>query len=338
VKLCFAQVDGGIDLEKKKIKYDTIKIVDLSDMLGIYVNTISKMNSLEFKDLNTGKKLKFQPNGQTNLGFGFNYKWLRLGIAFGLPFMNQDDDKYGSTKRLDFQLNVFMRSLGIDSHYQKYTGYYLNNADDYLDSTLKIYPNLSNMEVVSLGFSAYYFFNNKKFSYKAVYVRNQIQKKSAGAFILGGFFNLNTAYSPNGFVPDELPDSIKDNYQLRGFETNIMGISIGYTYTLVLFKRFFVNASFVPGIGIRYSEILKKHETITLEPVVSGSATLRFSIGYEGKYLYSGIKAITSVNSYNYNTIDISSGTGNVQLYIGKRFNFNLRKKKRTTPECDEGF
>ncbi len=328
VNLCFAQEKSNMQVNDKKIKYDTTKIIDLSDMLGIYVNTITKQNHLKFKDLNTNKKLKFQPNGETDLGFGFNYKWLKLGVAFNIPFLNKDNDKLGETKRLDLQLNVFMRSLGIDAYYQKYKGFYLSNPGDYVDSIYSKQPNLSDMETASLGLSAYYFFNHKKFSYQAVYVRNQIQKKSAGAFILGGFFNMNYAYSPNGFVPEELPDSIRDNYTLRGFETNVIGLSVGYTYTLVFLKQIFLNASFVPGIGLRFSEIIQKEGTEILEPIVSGSATLRFSLGYEGKYLYSGIKSITSMNLYNYNTIDISSAIGNLRFYIGKRFNFNLRKKK----------
>lgn len=327
--IVFAQEDSSFHLWKKNFKIDTSRIIDLSDKLGIYIYTTSKQNSLELKDLYTNKKLKLQPNGQTNLGFGFNYKWIRLGVAFGLPFLNKDDEKFGETKRLDLQLNIFMRSLGIDTYYQKYTGFYLNNPDDHVDSIYSFHPNISDMETSSLGLSAYYFFNSEKFSYKAAYTRNQIQKKSAGAFILGGFFNLNYAYSPSGFVPEELPDSIHDNYTLRGFETNVMGISFGYTYTLVFLKQFYVNASFVPGTGLRFSKIKKKDETEILLPVISGSATIRFSLGYESKHLYAGIKAISSINSYNYNTIDISSSTGNLQFYVGKRFDLNKKIIRR---------
>jgi len=324
----YSQEKSKFQLWKKNHKIDTTKIIDLSDKLGIYTYSITKQNHYKFKDLSTNKKLKLSPNGQTSLGLGFNYKWLKLGAAFGIPFLDQDANKYGETKRFDFQLNLFMRALGIDSYYQKYRGFYLNNLEDYIDSVYNKKPYLSDMETVAFGLSAYYFFNNKKFAYQAAYIRNKIQKKSAGALIIGGFFNLNYAYSPNGFVPTELPDSIRDNYPLRGFETNVMGLSIGYTYTLVLSKLFFINASFVPGVGLRFSEIIKKYKTDILEPVFTGSATLRFSLGYEGKYLYSGVKSITLMNSYNYNTIEISSATGNIQFYIGKRFDLRKNRNK----------
>jgi len=325
--LFLAQKDDKLYVDEKKIKYDTSRIIDLSEKLGIYINTSSKYNNLELKDLNTKKKLKLQPNGQTNLGFGFNYKWIGLGVAFGLPFMNRDDDKYGSTKRTDYQLNLFARSFGIDAYLQNYIGFYLSNPDDYIDSIFTEFPNLSDMETVSLGLSAYYIFNNRKFSYKAGFTRNQIQKKSAGSLILGAFYDLNYAYSPNGFVPEELPDSIKENYSLRGFGTSVMGISIGYTYTLVL-KRFFINLSLVPGIGIRYSEIIHKDQVLKLDPTASGSITFRFSLGYEGKHIYTGLSTVNSINSYNYQSIEISASTGNFKFYVGKRFNFSLRRKK----------
>ncbi|MEN8121243.1 MAG: DUF4421 domain-containing protein [Bacteroidota bacterium] len=325
----FSQKDEGFHIWKKNFKIDTSSIVDLSDNLGIYLYTSSKQNSLELKDLSTKKKLKLQPNGQTNLGFGFNYKWIKLGVAYGLPFMNQDDEKYGETKRLDLQLNIFTRLLGIDAHLQHYTGFYLSNPDDYTDSIYTTYPYLANMQTTSLGMSAYYFFNNKKFSYKAVFTRNQIQKKSAGSFILGGFYNLNYAYSPNGFVTEELADSLKSTFPLHGFVTNVMGLSVGYTYTLVFLKKMFLNASLVPGIGIRFSEIIKTSQSEVLLPALSGSITLRFSLGYEGKHFYAGLKSITAVNSYNYESVDISSSTGNFQFYVGKRFKLKKRTNKK---------
>lgn len=327
VDFCFAQQTTDLHAEVKS-KYDTTYINDLSKKLGLYINTISKQNVLKFKDISTGDKLKLRPNGQTDIGVGFNYKWMKLGVAFGFPFLDKDGEKYGETKRLDFQLNIFMRRLGIDAYYQKYTGFYLNNPEDYVDSVYSKLPNLSDMETTTLGVSAYYFFNNQKFSYQAAYVRNAVQKKSAGAFVLGGFLNLYSAYSPNGFVPEELPDSIKDNYPLRGFETNIIGVSAGYTYTYVVLKQLFMNVSFVPSLGLRFSEIQQKDKTETLLPTLAAAFTLRFSIGYEGKYFYAGARSITFISAYNYDLIDISSTTGNLRFYVGKRFNFSLRKRK----------
>jgi hypothetical protein len=325
---CFAQETINLPVANVKSKYDTIYITDLSKKLGLYINSVTKQNVLKFKDVATGDKLKLHPNGQTDLGIGFNYKWLKLGVAFGVPFFDKDNGKYGETKRLDFQLNVFMRALGVDAYYQKYTGFYLNNPDDYVDSVYSELPNLSDMETITFGLSAYHFFNNRKFSYQAAYVRNTIQKKSAGAFILGGFLNIYSAYSPNGFVPEELPDSIKDNYPFRGFETNILGISTGYTYTYVILKQLFMNASFVPSLGLRFSEIKRKDETEILTPMLTAACTLRFSVGYEGKFFYAGVKSISFISAYNYDVIDISSTTGNLRFYIGKRFNSSLRRRK----------
>ena len=60
------------------------------------------------------------------------------------------------------------------------------------------------MEVLSVGLNAFYIFNSERFSYKAAFVRNQIQLKSAGSLIIGASFDMFILDADSSIVPPEL--------------------------------------------------------------------------------------------------------------------------------------
>jgi Domain of unknown function (DUF4421) len=315
--------------EKKVVNYDTTKITDLTHKLNIYTGFISKIHTIELNNSDINRKLRIEPNGKTSIGLGFNYKWLGLGFGFSPGFMNTDNDIYGNTDRFDTQLNIYTQKFGVDAYFQYYNGFYLKNPDDFLEWTEESFPLLSNLQSYSFGISTYFFTNNKKFSYKAAFTRNQIQKKSAGSFIYGAYFNSNIAKAPGGFIPAELPDSLSSYYSLDAFYTNSFGGSIGYTYTLVFLKRLYFNASIVPAIGYRNSEFRFGNQSSKDDLALTFALTTRFALGYEGKHLYAGLTFVAIVDSYEYESLSISSSTGNVRFVIGKRFNTGKRSKKK---------
>ncbi len=313
-----------------KIKYDTSRIVDFSDKLAIYFNISGKVNSIDIQSITTEKQLQLLPNGSTSIGLGLDYKWIGLGFSFSPGFLNKDDAIYGSTKRIDMQLNYYRNSFGIDAYMKYYKGFYLENPDDFINWPNREFPLLQGMETLGAGISAYYVFNNKKFSYKAAFPRTMWQKRSAGSFILGAYLNLNVCNAPDGVLPPELPDSLSANFDIRGFSNAIAGIAFGYTYTWVIKKRFFMNLSVVPGIGSAHPEVITSIEDKKYSPRATASITSRVSLGYEGKRLYYGFNVVSMIDNFSYENIDVSTTTGNLRFFIGKRFDVgNLFKRNK---------
>ena len=117
-----------------------------------------------------------------DLGLAFNYKWFGLGVSYALPSGAHSDSIKGKTTKFDLQLNIYNKKFVVDALYQKYKGFYLANPEAFSnwDST-NIFPQLPDMKNHSFGASAYYILNHKKFSYRAAYVRNAVQNKSAGS-------------------------------------------------------------------------------------------------------------------------------------------------------------
>jgi hypothetical protein len=322
----YSQADTDFTLTNKKIKYDTTRIKDLSQKLSIWFYGIRKNYGLEIENITTNKTLSFLPNGKTNIGLGFNYKWMGIGIAFAAPWNKNDNDIYGNTKKLDLQVNVFSRTFGLDFSLQYYKGYYLSNPLDFLDWQYDYYPQLPEMGTLGAELSGYYFFNNKKFSYRAAFVRNEIQKKSAGSIILGGYLRWDVASTPNGFVPVDFPDSIESKYDILSYFSGNYGISFGYTYTLVFFKKFFMNLSLVPGVGVKTLLFNSKEKSYRPKGGLAARAVTRFALGYEHKYFYLGLSSIIISSNFEFDNYSISSSSTKFRMFIGKRF--NVQKKK----------
>ncbi len=321
-----AQSNMDVSINKKTIEYDTTRIQDLSQKLSIWNYGIQKMYTINLMNNNTGKKLKLLPNGQMNFGLGFNYKWMGLGVAFKLPFSKNDDNIYGKTSRFDFQLNIFTRSFGIDFSTQYYKGFYVSNPADFTSWNKNEFPTLPNLETLSSELSAYYFSNNKRFSYRAAFVRNEIQKKGAGSPIFGAYMRYDLAINPSGFIPEELPKNLKDTFDISAFVTTNYGLSIGYAYTFVIFKKFFINLSMVPGLGAKSLKVYTSNGVSNPKSGLSSRFVGRIALGYEHKYFYLGLSSTSISNSITYQNITLSSSTTKFRIYIGKRFDLKTKK------------
>jgi len=321
----FSQVESSL-LPNSKIKvYDTTRIKDLSSRLSLWIYSINKLSSLNVLNLTENKSLKIRPNEQVNIGLGFNYKWMGLGIALKSPISSNDNDIYGKTQRLDIQLNIFAKAFGFDLTLQYYKGYYVSNPNNIISWKKDEYPLLADLETLNMELSSYYFSNHKKFSYRAAFVRNEIQLKGAGSPIFGLYYRLSSSGTNNkGIIPEEF-EELKSKFDIYGYVGNNYGISLGYTFTFVLWRNIFVNLTIVPGLGGKSTIIYTKDGEFSPGANISARILTRAAIGFEHKYFYMGLSNLNITNSFNYKDVEITSSSTKFRLYVGKRFSF---KKK----------
>jgi len=305
--------------EKDTIEY----YADYSDLLAIRIYTNTKWNTLDI--LNDDQQLSLKPNSSTSLGASFNYKDYGLAIAFGLPKSASSKEKYGDTKRLDIQANMYGKKFGFDGFAQFYKGYYNANPDDFIAWESEAFPKLPDMQVVSIGLNAFYIFNSDKFSYKAAFVRNQDQLKSVGSFTTGIFGHLDMANTDNGFIPQELPDSIGNSFDLKSFNTLAIGVTFGYLFTWVISDHFFINVGATPGFGYQRIEL----ETLDGEKSVNNTPAAQFAarsaIGYDTRFFYLGITSMIIWRNFQYKGYDLDLSTEQIKIFIGKRFSISKK-------------
>ena len=297
---------------------------DLTDLLSLKLYSLTKSNTLDLVHAPDGRVI-LKPNGNTGLGFGVNYKFIGLALSFGLPSSQSSIDKYGKTSDFDLQVSFFGKKIGFDGYLQGYKGYYMANPQDHVDWDEAYYPQVGDLRIRSIGANAFYLFNSENFSYKAAYIRNVVQKKSAGSFSAGIYFYQDVVTSDNGFLPDEISDSVWSSFDLKQFNALSLGISFGYQYTFVIKENFFVSLQGTPGIGYRRLSGKTVAEDLGIVNQLAGQLQARMAIGYEFKHFYVGAMASVILRSFKYKDFEVDLGTQQFRIMLGKRFNVSRK-------------
>jgi len=316
-----------------KVKYDTSYIKDLSDKLSVRIYGISKYNKFEINEVESA--IRYSPNSNLNFGVGVNYKWFGLGVAFNIPFINNDDNKYGSTNRFDAQTNIFTRNLAIDIYLQYYKGFYIENPGSYLVDWKPEdpYPQRPDITTTSFGGSCLYTFNHKKYSAKAAFVQTDMQRKSAGSFLLGGYFSLFGVMGDSSFIPYELENQYDSTRQFN--EVSVVGIGVagGYTHNFVVWKKLYISLTLVPGVAIQsydvgYKDGIAENKSGSF---LSGRLSGRFALVYNSEKWYTGFTTISdSYTGYAGKELKntLSYQIGVIRFFYGRRFTINWKKSK----------
>lgn len=312
--------------------FDTLYIKDLSNKLAIRVYGINKFNRFRINDNNLGKTVNYNPNSSVNLGFAVNYKWFGLGLAFNFPFLNNDDDIYGKTQRFDIQLSIFPRKFLLDFYLQNYKGFYIENPQQYYTNWApgNAYPHRSDIYTTSLGSSFTWIFNDQKYSAKAAFIQTDIQKKSAGSFLLGGYFNLLGIGGDSTLLPGLLRSQFDPELFFNGVSVASLGIAFGYSHTFVMWKKLNFSFTLAPGIASQnYQVTYPDSEENYSGTLISGRFLARLAIVYNSQKAFGGL--IVSNDSFSGNTSktqrnSISADVGVVRFFYGRRFQFKSKK------------
>lgn len=307
-------------------KTQSIYFDDYSNMLGLFLYAKQKYSSFSILDIESGEAINYSPNKQLNMGFGFNYKWLGIGIAFNLGFVNNDDDLYGKTKRLDWQTNIYTNKAVFDFYLQNYRGHYVENPSEVFSGWKDgdapyIRPDIAS---VSLGLSGMYVFNHKNFSYKAAFMQTAVQKKGAGSFILGASVFAkavagDSSVFPKGTDFDSLPPVVSHR-------AIYFGPKAAYAYNFIVAKHFFASVSFSMALEVgKVSNVLEDNTAYSSwNPIIHIQP--RIAIGYNKPKWYAGFSAVSDsyleASNVDNNLYDFSFRSGNFRIFAGMRFSW----------------
>lgn len=301
-------------------KNDSAYIEDHTEDLTVRIYGSRKYTYYDMVDKRLKEEVLYRPNTSNNLGVGFNYKFIGINIGFKLPFINNDDEQYGKTKYLDLQSHIYLRKLVIDFYGQYYKGYYLANRR-FNGRALDVRPDMHN---TGLGLNIQYIFNDKKFSYRAAYLQNEYQKKSAGSLIVGAEAFAWRMKGDSALIPSNLGiEGFFDNETFNKTSSASIAANVGYAYTFVIKKHFFVTASLTGSAGVNqtvlnYIDGRSKRREFGWQL----NNTVRFSAGYNSSKYFVGVHyvdLVTRSESHVARTYQ-TFGTGNFRVSLAKRF------------------
>lgn len=288
---------GQITVDVGEANFDTNYIESYANDLVVRVFTSRKYVQTGIIDSEIQKSLVYHPNDRTNLGFGFNYKWIGLNLGFNFGFVNNDDNVYGETRYWDFQTQFYLRKFVIDLYLQHYSGFYLSNSSEVFENWPDDGSFYKRRDIRTYigGVNVQYIFNHRRFSYRAAYLQNERQKKSVGSWTLGGVAYASGANADSSFIPTNIqyPDFFAGNHFDKSNSINF-GFNGGYGHNFIIKTKFFFTVSFVAGLSLGAARI---HMVDSIAETASGlsvdfTATGRVAFGYNSRRLYIGLSYV----------------------------------------------
>jgi hypothetical protein len=290
-----------------------------------------KYTSLIMKAPEGIQSLRYRPNTLTTLGINGSYKSLSVGLGYGFGFLNPNHDQRGRTKSFDFQTHIYTRDWVTDIYAQFYKGYYLS-LGKIAGTADKLYYLRPDLKVRLIGGSVYRLLNGERFSYRAGFLQNEWQKKSAGSFLLGAEIYYGTTKGDSALVPSHL----NNFYPQQGIDRVRlieMGPGAGYAYTYVWEENLFITGSATINADIS----LVKEETAegsANRTSISPNATLRAVAGYNSEEWAVTISWLHNSTNAKGRSSDHEYGikTGDFKITLAKRFTPGKAFKKRIEP------
>lgn len=259
---------------------------------------------------NTGLSLRapdqpsfdYKPNNSKGLGLGLSYRYLTLNASFRL--LGTDKDK-GKTHSLSLQTSLYKEQWVYDFVYQHFKGMYLS-PKDVLTSVDNNYYLRPDVKSTLVGGDFWRILNSDRFSYRSVMTQNEWQLKSAGTLLLGGELYYGNSKADSALVPV----AISTNYPQAGVD-NIrffrIGAGIGYAYTYVFKKNFFVSGGLTTILDYATTREYQGDD-FDGKNAVSPNFSYRISIGYNSRrtninasLFNNSVPAHSALSAKNYN-------------------------------------
>lgn len=277
-----------------------------------------------------GKSTEYSPNEAPSLGIRFQHKW--LGFAFMYGPRDFQADQRGSSRYVNFFMNVYSKKVGLDIHLMESWGYFIRNrqAREELKGP-EAFPLRPDLSTLGVGLNGYYIFNHSRYSMRSSFLHNEIQKKTAGSWLVTVSASYYTLKADSSIVPELYKAVIPNFAQVRRGEFYTFGIMPGYAITWVFLKRCYLTGvfSFGPMIQDQHYQAGNADKSIEIDQIkLLARGMVRFGIGYNAPRFYTGISAVGD----NYN-IPLGGGNklqytiGSAQVFVGTRFQFPQRLK-----------
>jgi len=285
-----------------------------------FVWPVLKQRSTSFEiqqNKNRGNQLAYKPNNSYGLGFGMYLFEVGAEITFSIPVGEQKNEFFGKTKATDIQANLLGKHWGADVFYQRYTGFYVADANKSVAPNLP-YPQRPDMSTDNIGVNGIYIFNKNKFSLRSAYNFAERQRKSAGSFLMTGTINSFQMKADSALYGKSYESLYGKNTAVSEFETFTIGISPGYTHTLVA-KNLFINGSLSLGPAFRNTDYVVNDIRYS-SAGVDAFVDFRGAVGYNGERFFSGLSFVAQSRTVRIDETRFISVSSTVKFLVGYRF------------------
>jgi len=322
----FYTLQAQDSLKRKQLSREYF-VEDISDKLNVSLFFLNNKSDFSLSG-NKAIKLNYSPNDYGVVGLSVRLNW--LGIAFGYAPKNLQENFKGTTTYTNFKINSYGKKLGFDVYYLNYSGFYLDNTKELLANYPFRHYIREDLKTLTIGTNFYYIFNHKRYSYRSTFIQNEIQKHSAGSFMINASMNYFNIRADSSIVPKEV-DFQKFSTEAKIKRGDFYNLSImpGYGHTFVAFKNWFLTLSAYGGINFQqqyFSSELKDNRNVAFDQFeFIPRAMARVGLGYNSHRFFCGFNGVMDVYNLPLGKNEhVSYSVGSASAYLG--FHFNLPK------------
>lgn len=270
--------------------------------------------------------LNVKPNLGTRYALVFNYRFVSLRLGIRPKPSSESMENEGESKSFRLKIKFLFDNWSHQFEYNYIQGYYVNNSTDIFaeytgyDSNRHVqFPSFTTS--VFSGSSIYKI--NKNYSLKATESQTEIQLKSTGSFMPRIDYQIYSIYGTDILINKQGEEIQRDNYNTYlGFNTVF---NMGYYYTFVHKRNWYLNLFAIPGVGFDLYENTK----VTMENITSNayfdmlmSFQTGAGIGYNSKRYYYGMEYSYRLTNDKYDgeRIQFYTTRNEFHVFIGYRF------------------
>lgn len=320
---------------RRSTGFDTAYVHDYSHIVTGRFYLSTKYNRMRFGS-EQGPDLLYLPNNRYNFGLGVSYRALTLNIGVGIPGLNTDQDRYGETRYLDAQANVYTKRWATNLFLQVFSGYYTPSFTKAELGWVQDTEFATRRDLVqrNIGVSTVRIMNNDRFSYRAAFNQDAWQRRSQGSWLVGGYLTYFALQADSSLIPQTLSDRFEPGLHMRKGRFWDIGPMGGYVYTWVFREHWFVTGSGVAGAGLSAQRVeAVEEDRVSRTSTVAGPGwhlQVRAGAGYNSRNHYVGISWNQEHIGYLVDARDRFSWTvGNVRVNFVTRFNRRLDRMDR---------
>lgn len=262
--------------------------------------------------------IEYEPNIPGLSKLGLSYDGLGASISFRNDVKELNPQK-GDSHFFDLQLSYHNTRWGIDTYYQKYTGFYIKNSNQFgkADGSYEV---MSGLNFSHYGFLARYALTSSNFSLSALMNQSDDITQTTGQyFIIGGLQNYKLN-SDQSIVPTAVQNRNPDMDKLREINTTSLNFGAGAGKYWVSESHFYAGALLdIIGTFGQYDYKL------TTQNLQSSYGTVSYNfkagLGYAGEYWKFGLSFYNDVTTVKtLNNSYLKPLAGSLLIYLRYKF------------------
>lgn len=294
-------------------------IQDFSHKINTKVGLDTNIFSYKVINSNDNSSYTLKPNESVRLTASLQHRFIGLTVGYSPNFLNNNSDEKlkGDSDINSIRLRLFIKRFIQEFEYYKIQGFYIENTADYVanwEEDVDPYLQVSQLKMKRFGGKTSFVWN-RNFSFKALVVQNQKQKKSAGSFIPSISYYYTELTNPeNNFVTAD-----ESNFDLN--------VNAGYIHNFVFGKehRFYASLGLSPGFGLKFAKTIEEDQNNMLvkkrETHPNFSFDGRLNLGYNSDTFFTGMQFNAFGVTYNKNPeTKVEDSNTYFQLFFGYRF------------------